>query len=85
MYPAYLEVAESQKEKGAKLSFHYAYCAEKIHASMFQQAKHSVDSAKDIELGPVQICEVCGYTHEGDIPDRCPICAARKDRFSTFT
>jgi rubrerythrin len=84
MYPAYLEVAKFQGERGAELSFHYAYSAEKIHAAMFQEAKQSVDSGRDIELGPVQICEVCGYTHEGDIPDKCPICNAKRDKFRTF-
>ena len=85
MYPAYLEVAELQKEKGAKLSFYHAYSAEKTHAAMFRQAKQSVDSSKDADLGRVQICDVCGYAQEGDIPDKCPICAAKEDRFSTFT
>jgi len=84
MYPAYLETAKSQREKGAQLSFHYALSAEKIHAAMFQEAKQAVDAGKDAELGSVQICQVCGYTHEGDIPDRCPVCGATRDKFKTF-
>ena len=84
MYPTYLETAKLQGEKGARLSFHYALSAEKIHAQMYTEAKKSVDEGKDIELGPVQVCEVCGYTHEGDIPDKCPVCGATKDKFQTF-
>lgn len=84
MYAAYLETARFQQEKGAQRSFHYALSAEKIHAEMFQQAKQAVDAGKDAELGPVQVCGVCGYTHEGDIPDRCPVCGAPRDRFKTF-
>jgi rubrerythrin len=85
MYPTYLETAKFQAEKGAQLSFHYALSAEKTHAELFQKAKQDLDSnKKDIELGPVQICQVCGWTHEGDIPSKCPICGATREKFQTF-
>ncbi|MEE8470154.1 MAG: rubrerythrin family protein [Dehalococcoidia bacterium] len=84
MYPTYLETARFQDEKGAQLSFHYALSAEKIHAALFEKAKQAVDSGKDIELGPVHICPVCGWTHEGDAPEKCPICGASRNRFQTF-
>lgn len=84
MYPTYLEVAKFQKEKGAETSFRYAWEAEKIHSKMYQKAKQVVDKGKDIELGPMQICTVCGHTVEGDAPDKCPICNAPKNKFKTF-
>ena len=85
MYPTYLEVAKYQKEKGAQQSFHYALSAEKTHAALFQKAKQAIDSGKkDVELGPVQICLVYGWTHEGEIPDKCPVCGGIKEKFQTF-
>lgn len=84
MYPTYLDTAKQQKERAAQLSFHYALSAEKIHAEMYAKAKQTVDGGQDLELGPVQVCDVCGYTAEGEIPDKCPICAAKADRFRTF-
>jgi rubrerythrin len=84
MYPVYMETAKFQDEKGAQRSFYYALSAEKIHAAMFKEAKQSVDSGNDIELGPVQICSVCGYTAEGETPDKCPICGVKRDKFRTF-
>ena len=84
MYPAYLDVAKMQEESGAARSFHYAYSTEKIHAAMFRKAKESVDAGRDVALGSVHICEVCGYTAEGDVPDRCPLCNASKDQFRSF-
>jgi rubrerythrin len=84
MYPAYLEVAKMQKEKAAILSFHYALSAEKIHAAMYTKAKEAVDAGKDVALGAVHICKVCGHTVEGDVPDRCPVCNAGKADFVTF-
>ena len=35
-------------------------------------------------LGNVHVCEVCGWTVEGDVPDRCPLCGARKEKFRKF-
>jgi rubrerythrin len=84
MYPAYLEMAKSQQERGAQLSFHYALSAERIHAEMYQGAKRSVDGGADLALGPVQVCEVCGYTAEGEIPEKCPVCSAKREQFVTF-
>ena len=84
MYPVYLEAAKLQDERGARRSFHYAIEAEKIHARMYADAKERVDAGKDVELGPVQICSICGYTVEGNIPDKCPPCNATKDKFRTF-
>jgi len=84
MYPVFNAVAKFQKEKGAEQSTSWALQAEKIHASMYQKAKQAVDSKKDIELGPVYICDTCGYTVEGEAPDQCPICGAKKDKFRKF-
>jgi rubrerythrin len=28
--------------------------------------------------------DVCGFNHEGDAPDRCPICNATKEQFTAF-
>lgn len=85
MYPTYLETAKFQAEQGARLSFHYALSAEKTHAALFQKAKATIDSnRKDVELGPIQVCGVCGWTLEGDVPDKCPICGVSRDKFRTF-
>jgi len=84
MYPAFKAVAELQKEKMAMRSMRYALEAEKIHADMYRNAKNAVESGKDIKLGEVHICEVCGHTVEGEAPDYCPVCGAPKDRFRKF-
>lgn len=85
MYPSYLEAAKFQGEKGAQRSFFYALSAEKTHAALFQKAKGDVDSGKDAVLGPVHVCAVCGWTNEGvDVPETCPICGAKREKFRTF-
>jgi len=84
MYPAYRVVAEAQGERGAQMSFTWALEAEKIHATLYQRAKEAVDKGGDVDLGVIQICQLCGYTVEGEAPERCPICNAKKERFKAF-
>ncbi len=84
MYPAYIEVAKSQGEKAAIRSMELALAAEKIHADLYAKAKVAVDGGKDIALGAVQICTVCGHTVEGDAPDKCPVCNALKKFYVAF-
>ena len=84
MYAAYLAVAEEQGEKGAKRSMTYAIEAEKIHAEMYGDAKNTAEGGEDIDIGEVYICPVCGFTHIGEPPDRCPVCKVKKERFKAF-
>ncbi len=84
MYPAYRAVAELQGERRAIQSMNFALEAEKIHAGMYQKAKQAVDGGSDIKLGDVFICSVCGYTVEGEAPERCPVCGAVKNKFKKF-
>ena len=84
MYPAYDAVAKLQNESGAIHSIHYAIEAEKIHAQMYKDAKAEADAGKDVAIGKVYICPVCGYTSEGDVPDNCPVCGAPRDKFREF-
>lgn len=84
MYPAYKAVAELQQESGAVRSTHYALEAEKIHEAMYQEAKQTVATGKDIKIGPVSICPVCGYTVEREVPEICPICSAPGKSFREF-
>ena len=85
MYPSFLQVAEQQDEQGAVRSFRYALAAEQTHVKFFQNAKEAADSGEDLDLGPVNVCSVCGYTVEGEAPDPCPICKVSRDKFTAYT
>lgn len=84
MYPAYMEIAKVQEEMGAFRSFEWAYKTEQIHRNLFEKAKTSVETGKDVKLGAIQVCEVCGYTLEGKAPDTCPVCGAERAKFTPF-
>ncbi len=84
MYPAFKTVAELQEEKQAATSMRYALEAEKIHSALYAEAKEAVKSGKDIEIGEIYICPVCGHTVVGKPPERCPICGIQGERFKGF-
>lgn len=84
MYPAYKAVAELQDEKRAINSTHYALEAEKIHEALYSEAKEAAKAGKDLSIGDIYICPVCGHTVVGKAPARCPICGVLGDKFRKF-
>ena len=84
MYPAYRAVADLQEEKGASRSMGWAMEAEKVHADMYAKARQAVLAGKDAEVGELYICEVCGWTVEGEPPEKCPLCGAKREKFRKF-
>jgi rubrerythrin len=84
MYPAYIAVAKDQVEYGAEITFKYAWEAEKTHLALYENAKQVAEQKHDVQLGKIGVCEVCGYTVENDIPEKCPICKAKQEKFVIF-
>jgi rubrerythrin len=79
-----MEIAKMQAEHAAEISFRFAWEAEKTHAAFYERAKDVADQDMDLELEDIGVCTICGYTVEGDVPERCPICKAKKERFTIF-
>ncbi|HYH02923.1 MAG TPA: rubrerythrin family protein [Bacillota bacterium] len=84
MYPVYLEAARFQTEKCAERSFHFALEAEKIHARLFKEAQNAVKEKQDLALKSVNVCPVCGHTILDEVPDKCPVCGAKKELYQQF-
>jgi rubrerythrin len=84
MYPTYIQTAQFQQEKNAERSFVWSYETEKMHKALFEKAKAAVDSGMDVQLDAVQVCETCGFTLEGEAPDECPVCKAKREKFTAF-
>ncbi len=84
MYPGFRADAEAEKEQGALQSIRFALEAEKIHAKMYARAKEAAAAGKDLAVGDIFICPVCGHTAEGHAPDACPVCGAKGATFRKF-
>lgn len=80
MYPPMLEKAEGEGHK-AKRMFGYAAKAEAVHAKLYKQALEAVKAGKDLEVGAIYLCPVCGHIEFGKAPDACPICGTKGEKF----
>ncbi|HBA54605.1 rubrerythrin family protein [Syntrophorhabdus aromaticivorans] len=78
MYPAMIEEAKTEGNKGAQRSFHIANEVEKIHHTLYKKALDALGNNVDTDY---YICKVCGYTAEGEAPETCPVCGAKKIAF----
>ena len=79
MYPQM--IADAKAEGGqdyALRSFNLANEVEKVHAALYQKALESLGKNSSTDY---YVCSVCGYTAEGEAPDDCPVCRAKKKAF----
>jgi len=79
MYPPMLAAAESENETRAVRSFKWALEVEKVHEALYRKALESLGT----ETAAVEyyVCPVCGYTHEGPLDGKCPVCGAPGNMF----
>ena len=78
MYPKMIKDAEEEGNKGALRSFNYANDVEKIHHDLYQKALDNLGKNEETDY---YICDICGYTAEGNAPDECPVCKAKAKAF----
>ncbi len=80
MYPPMVEQAKAERHKASTM-LDFANRAERVHASLFQQALEALRSGADLSRMDVYLCPVCGDVEFGVPPEKCPICGAPASRF----
>jgi rubrerythrin len=79
MYPEFIADAEKEGDKKASTTFKWAWEVEQEHEQLFKQALAQLGSmAGELEIW---VCPVCGHTHIGTPPAKCPVCNTPGDRF----
>lgn len=78
MYPGMIADAEAEGNDDAARSFRFANAVEKVHAALYGKA---LDTLGKGALADYWVCEVCGNTVEGEPPETCPICGAKRPAF----
>jgi rubrerythrin len=81
MYPAFIQEAEAEGNKGAVISFRNANAVEKTHYDLYTKALEALNAGKDLPSASIYVCDVCGHTAVGEAPDKCPVCGAPKTKF----
>jgi rubrerythrin len=81
MYPPMLADAEAEGNKRAALTFKYALAVEQIHEALYRKAAEAISGGKDLPETEFYVCPVCGFTHEGKLEGRCPVCNTLGEKF----
>jgi rubrerythrin len=80
-YDNFIKYAEEVGDKAASLYFSQSRDVEEIHAKLYKEA---MDHVLEERQTTYYVCDVCGYVSDGILPEECPVCGAKKDRFVTF-
>ncbi len=80
MYPPMLTQAEADNHK-AKRMFKYALDAEAIHAKLYKLALEAAETGKDLDVGEIYLCPVCGNIEFGKPGEACPICGTLASKY----
>lgn len=78
MYPAMIETAAQEGNKGAERSFIYANQVEEVHANLYKKVLDTLTKPIPVDY---YVCSVCGYTCETEPPETCPVCGSKAKAF----
>lgn len=81
MYPKFLAEAEAEGNKPAETSFRNAMAVEEIHHGLYSQALETHKADSDLPASKIVVCNICGNTICGDVPNQCSVCGAGSERF----
>lgn len=79
MYPGMIADAQAEGQKKAHTSFQWAYEVEKVHEQLYRKALENLASGQ--ASLDYYICPFCGYTHEGPMTEKCPVCGTPAEKF----
>ncbi len=82
MYPGYIEQAREENNRGALTSFQNAMAVEQVHYSLYIEALNMTEAGRDLKVGKVFVCSVCGNTVLDQAPETCPVCGAPRGKFN---
>ena len=77
-YPQFIKEAEEEQVSEAITSFSYSRDVEAGHAKLYKKALEHLLKGENTDY---YVCQICGYTSDGILPEECPICTASKDKF----
>jgi rubrerythrin len=81
MYPDFLKDAEAEGAKRALRSFRWAMEVEQVHEELYRKALAALEAHEAQAETDYYVCPFCGYTHEGALEGKCPVCGAPGEKF----
>lgn len=81
LYRMLAEYAKNHQSPLAEQAYTGAASAEKVHASLLNQAADMEHFAEET----IYVCPVCGYVMAGDaVPERCPVCGGPRKQYEVY-
>lgn len=77
-YPQFIREANEEDNTSVATIFSYSRDVERGHAKLYKKALEHMIAESETEY---YVCQVCGYVSDGILPDECPICGARQEKF----
>ena len=81
MYPKFLTEARDEGLKPAEFSFKNALAVEEVHFDLFNRALSALKEGRELADEDIFVCPVCGNTVEGTVPDICPVCHVKGEKY----
>jgi rubrerythrin len=80
-YGEFIKRAEAEGNQAAVLQFSQSKDVEETHAKLYKEAMNHMMEERETTY---HVCQVCGYVEDGLCPEICPVCGAKRDRFTPF-
>ena len=58
---------------------------EKVHEGLYRKALQALEAKEDVPAVEYYVCPVCGFTHEGPLEGKCPVCGTPAERFERMS
>jgi rubrerythrin len=80
-YEEFLTRAIELGDKAAAKHFSQSRDVEEGHAKLYKNALDDMMSERDTTY---YVCTVCGYVSDGVLPDECPVCGVKREKFTSL-
>ena len=77
-YPKLIREAEEEGDKAASIAFSQARDVEEFHAGLYKKAIGDMMAERRSDY---HVCTICGYITDNEVPEVCPVCQAKKEKF----
>lgn len=81
MYPKFIKQAKKEGATRAVRTFEWARSVEMIHESLYRSALDALEGGGERQITGCFVCQVCGFTAEDQVPEKCPVCGAPRAQF----
>jgi rubrerythrin len=77
-YTEFIQQAEADENSPARIAFTQSKDAEEFHAKLYKLAMGDMAAERESAF---HVCQVCGYVVDGEPPEECPVCGAKRKFF----